>query len=40
LLRDKAGIDLRTLDRESGSSASQAVGKADLGKANLQAVAR
>ena len=30
LLRDKTGIDLRTLDRESGTSASQAAGNANL----------
>ena len=35
LLRDKTGIDLRTLDRESGSSASRAVGET-----KLQATAR
>jgi MFS family permease len=30
MLRDKSGIDMRTLDRESGSSASVAVGGANL----------
>jgi gas vesicle protein len=30
MLSDKSGIDMRALDRESGSSASHAVGSANL----------